>query len=1168
MHGQIPHDLFTSSLYRKFKKIESIVLKSLRFHEFIFIFDTVNSNFVHLRLHSAYSLCEGAVKITDLVHTCEDRNIPAIAITDTNNMFGVLEFSIKCSSSGIQPIIGLCVDLKFEEIISPVILIAKNEIGYKNLMKLMTYFYIKCKEEIRFITMEDLHKYNDGIIILTGGAKGPAGTMFINGNQEKASEFLHNINSIFHNNAYIEISRTNELIERRTEQFFINFALQNNIPLVATNEVFFLDKSMHIAHDALMCIADGTYMTVKDRRRVSTEHYLKSSDEMFELFADIKEAVINTSVIAKRCSFMPEKKEPILPSFTDESGGSEDDILDKQARTGLIKRLQEEVFHYKSNIDNNPKEIEKKYFDRLEFELDVIKKMGFSGYFLIVSDFVKWSKNHDVPVGPGRGSGAGSLVGWCLFITDLDPIKYHLLFERFLNPERISMPDFDIDFCQEKREEVIKYVQSRYGKDKVAHIIALGKLQARNVLRDVGRVIQMPYGQVDRISKLVPQNPANPVDLAQALEIEPQLRQMMEEDESVSFLINTGLQLEGLYRHASIHAAGIVIGNESVDELVPVYSDGETDLAITQFNMKFVESAGLVKFDFLGLKTLTVIKHACEHIKKYRKIDLDISKIDMEDEKTFELLCSTDVIGVFQLESAGMRDVIQKLRPDNLEDIIALVSLYRPGPMDNIPLYIERKHGREKTEYLHPLLEPILKTTYGIMIYQEQVMKTAQEMGGYSLASADLLRRAMGKKIKEEMIKNRAIFAEGAAKKGIKKDTANQVFALMEKFAGYGFNRSHAAAYAVVSYQTAFLKANYRREFYIASMNIDLANTDKISVFVQDAKSSGIGILPPDINKSEACFSGEDENSIRYALGSLKGCGISVMECIVKERSIHGNFKDIFDFFKRTKDIVISSRQLEILVFSGAFDSIHNNRRQIFESILILKKSFENQGQTQKSLFANVKPNTVELKRVSEWDPIEKLDLERKSIGFYLNAHPMDIYSELLNKFSITRSRDFKDTNSTATIAGILIAKKEKLSKNGQKYAFLTISDQDNSFEVTIFPDAYAKAKDHLIIGAPLIIDVNIKIESDNAKLLGISIQNIDRIVENQKVYIYLIDNSDIDELYNTLEYMPDGNNAISFIIQKQNGKKIEIETKYKKNLSIENRRLIDSIKDVCFYDN
>lgn len=1117
--------------------------------------------FIHLRVHTAYSLCEGAVKIPDLIHACEKTNTPAVAITDTNNMFGAFEFATKCASNGIQPIMGLTVDLKFEEIILKIVLLAKNEQGYKNLMKLMTCYYIENKEPIKYITIDNLTRYSEGIILLSGGANGPAGQLFLNGNKENASDILSSFNTIFRDNFYIEISRTNEANEKATEQFFVNFAMDNDIPLVATNEVFFLDKSMHTAHDALMCIADATYMTVKDRRRISEEHYFKSSDEMFTLFSDLKEAVVNTSLIAQRCSFMPEKKAPVLPRFTDGTGEDEDSILERQAREGLKVRLDEVVFKY-PNI--NKENTEAEYTKRLEYELSIIKKMGFSGYFLIVSDFVKWSKAHDVPVGPGRGSGAGSLVGWCLFITDLDPIKYNLIFERFLNPERVSMPDFDIDFCQEKREEVIKYVQSKYGKDRVAHIIALGKLQARAVLRDVGRVIQMPYGQVDKISKLVPQNPTNPVDLAQALELEPQLKEMMREDETVAFLINIGLQLEGLYRHASMHAAGIVIGNESIDNLVPLYSDDETDLAITQFNMKFVESATLVKFDFLGLKTLTVIKHACEYIKKYKNIDVDISKIDIEDRKTFELICATDVIGIFQLESAGMRNVIQKLQPDNIEDIIALVSLYRPGPMDNIPTYIERKHGREKIEYLHPLLEPILKSTYGIMIYQEQVMQAAQVMGGYTLGAADLLRRAMGKKIKEEMERHRTIFAEGAAKNGIDSTTAGHVFDLMEKFAGYGFNRSHAAAYAIISYQTAFLKTHYRREFYIASMNMDLVNSDKISVFVQDAKSSGIRILPPDINKSEALFSGENENDIRYSLGALKGCGVAVMQSIIDERNKHGEFKDIFDFFKRTNSLAISSRQIEILVCAGAFDSIHKNRRQIFESINELQK-VETSITQQRSLFGNIQQNTSELKEIGDWSLIEQLDFERKAIGFYLNSHPMDIYSEFIKKFNITRSSDFTKSDSIVNIAGILISKKEKLSKNGQKYAFLTISDQDNAFEVTIFPDAYSKYRELLVVGSPLIIEANLKIEAEKAKLLGSTVQNIDTFLENQKVYLLINEKSDIEALYNVLETIPDGKNTISFIVEKATGRKIEIETTYKKNLSIENRKLLTAVEYVSF---
>lgn len=1106
------------------------------------------------------------MKLPDLIHLCEEKSIPAVAMTDTNNMFGALEFSMKCSASGVQPLVGLSLDVRIDDVIAPVVLLSKNEAGYKSLMKLMTCFYLRCKDDIRSVSLGELEQHRDGVILLTGGARGPAGKLFINSKRARAGEFLSDVSSIFRGNVYIEISRTNEPDEKRTEDFFVNFAFQNNVPIVATNEVFFLDKSMHMSHDALLCIADGTYMTVKERRRVSEEHYLKSSEEMYALFVDLPEAVENTAFIAQRCSFMPEKKKPILPRFCDETGDNEDDILDRQARAGLAKRLQEQVLHYKTNADTDPKEVEAEYLKRLEFELDVIKKMGFSGYFLIVSDFVKWSKQHNIPVGPGRGSGAGSLVGWCLFITELDPLRYHLLFERFLNPERVSMPDFDIDFCQEGREDVIRYVQSKYGKDRVAHIIALGKLQARNVLRDVGRVIQMPYGQVDKICKLVPQNPANPVDLPQALEIEPQLRQMMAEDETVAFLINTGLQLEGLFRHASMHAAGIVIGNESIDELVPLYSDGETDMAITQFNMKFVESAGLVKFDFLGLKTLTVIKHACEYIKKYRGIDLDMSKIDMEDPKTFSLICAADVIGVFQLESSGMRDVIQKLQPDTLEDIIALVSLYRPGPMDNIPTYIERKHGREQTEYLHPLLEPILKHTYGIMIYQEQVMQTAQIMGGYSLAGADLLRRAMGKKIKEEMAKNREIFANGAAVKGIGRKVADQVFALMEKFAGYGFNRSHAAAYAVVSYQTAFLKANYKREFYIASMNMDSTNTDKIAVFIQDARKSGINMLPPDINKSDTYFSGEGENDIRYALCALKGCGAAVVGSIIAERDKNGAFKDIFDFFKRMVNSSLNSRQLEILAYSGAFDSIHKNRRQIFESIGILQKFAETGNSAQKSLFGDATSGTTELKNVPDWNSIEALDLERQAIGFYLNAHPMDIYAEFLERFSITRSRNFKSCPQNITTAGILISKKEKLSKNGQKYAFLTISDQDNSFEVTIFPEAYAQAKEYLTIGTPLMLEVTVKTEAENTKLLATSVENISQIAEHQKAYILLSDNADVGALYDALERMENGNNAVSFIVQKPNGRKVEIETKYKKRLSVENRKIIASILGVEFF--
>lgn len=1117
-----------------------------------------NLPFVHLRVHSAYSLSEGAIKVPDLAEACVRNNFPAVCVTDTNNMFGVLDFSMKCASKGIQPIPGSSIDFKFENIIGPLAFIAKNEVGYHSLLKLMTCFYIKRDSENRYLTCEDLIKHREGLIVLSGGSLGAVGKQILNRNTEQAYALLNNLKDIFGENFYVEISRHNEDHEAQTENFFIEYALQNSVPLVATNEVFFLEKNMHLAHDILTCIAAGTYVTVKDRRRISPEHYFKTSDEMFELFSDIKIAAQNTAVIAQKCSFMPEKQKPMLPKFEDGSGQSEDEILEKQAIAGLNERLLNEVFHYKENLNRNQKEIEEEYFKRLNYEMSVIKTMGFSGYFLIVSDFVKWTKAHDIPVGPGRGSGAGSLVGWTLHITNLDPIKYHLIFERFLNPERVSMPDFDIDFCQYRRDEVIEYVQSKYGKEKVAHIIALGKLQARVVLRDIGRVLQLPYGMIDKICKLVPNNPSHPVNLKQALEIEPQLKQMMGEDESIRFLIDNGLKLEGLYRHASMHAAGIVISHKSVDEMVPLYSDGETKLAITQFNMKMAETAGLVKFDFLGLKTLTVIKQACDNVKRYLGIDLDINKIDLEDKKTFKLLCDVDVVGVFQLESAGMKDVIQKLQPDNIEDLIALVSLYRPGPMDDIPKYLARKHGTEPVEYLHPMLEPILKSTYGVMVYQEQVMRIAQDMAGYSLAAADLLRRAMGKKIKEEMERNRAIFIEGAAKNGVSKDISTQVFALMERFASYGFNRSHAAPYALLSYQTAFLKANFRREFYIAVLNLDIDNTDKMSVFIQDAKSSGIAILPPDVNISEEYFiKDESTQGIRYSLGALRGSSIMAMKDVVLERNKNGKFKDVFDFLERMKQRGLNKKQIETLILAGAFDSLHKNRHQLFVSFEDILNSTKSDSR-QASLFPdyNGSGSQSKLKDINEWSEIERLERERLAIGYYLDSHPMDVYSEFLTSHNITRSKDFSAEKENVTVAGILLRKTEKLSKNSQKkYAFVTISDQDNSFEVTIFPDLFSKVSTILSVGAPLMLDVNVKIEAENIKITAQSVEDINSIITHGKMYLTIDDKTDIDALYNELEQMEDGKNIISFLVQKSNGKKVEIETNYKKNLNIENRR-------------
>ncbi|MDR1488567.1 MAG: DNA polymerase III subunit alpha [Holosporales bacterium] len=1101
--------------------------------------------FIHLRVHTEYSLCEGAAKTQDIISWCTVNNMPACSITDTNNMFGALDFAIQASNSGIQPIIGCQIEIKYMDAMAPLVLIAQNEAGYKNLLKLMTCFY-----NIYPVTIENLQTYNEGIIALSGGYKGISGIFYLQEQKDKASQFLNDIHSIYRENLYIEISRTFSMLERRTEDFFVRYALDKNIPLVATNEVFFLDKGMHKAQEILMCINDGMYISQPERRIISEHSYFKNSDEMYELFRDIPEAVFNTSIIARRCSYMPEPQFPMLPGFSNDLSHEEDEILEIEAKIGLAKRIEENRLIKKA----------KEYNERLEYEYNVIKNMGFAGYFLIVSDFVKWAKNQDIPVGPGRGSGAGSIIAWSLFITDMDPIKYNLIFERFLNPDRVSMPDFDIDFCQNRRDEVIKYVQEKYGKEKVGHIIALGKLQARAVLRDVGRVIQMPYGKVDRICKLVPNNPTYPIDLKRALEIEPTLVNMMAEDESVNFLINTGLVLEGLYRHASVHAAGIVIGDRPIDEIVPIYNDGESNMTITQFNMKFVEKAGLVKFDFLGLKTLTLIKEVCDLVG-----NLDITKIDLEDSKTFKILQDVNVMGVFQLESVGIRDVLQKLKPDRLEDLIALVSLYRPGPIDDIPKYLARKHGEEEVTYLHPCLKPILSDTYGVMVYQEQVIKISQVMGGYTLAEADLLRRAMGKKIATEMVKHRQIFRDGAAKNGIDSQTASAVFAVMEKFAGYGFNRSHAAPYALLSYQTAYLKANHMNEFFVAAMSIDIDNTDKIAIFVQDAKSNGIDILLPDINKSDACFK-KEENHIRYALGALKGSSVTSVKYIVEEREKNGPFKSVQEFFKRISKIGGSNKRIiEGLIMSGVFDSLNNNRNQVMEYYTKVASGTIklNENVIQRSLFGSMAEDIASdtLSHIPDWNPVVKLEKERGVIGFYLSAHPMDSYSDFIN---VTRSKDFgRKLGENLTVAGILLAKTEKLSKNAQKYAFLTISDQDNSFEVSVLPDIYKQTYEILKVGRPLLLDIFIKNTDGNNRITANSIDDIDAIMEKQKVYIKISTEADINKLCSLIENMEYGENVISFIVDTDDIRKTEIETKYKKNMNIENRKKILTLNGV-----
>ena len=817
-----------------------------------------HAEFVHLRVHSAYSLSEGAIKTKELVSLCQRHRMPAVAVADTGNLFGALEIALAASEAGIQPIIGCQLAIARDEGsgahagiagMAPVarrhpdqlVVLAQNEAGYRDLLRLVSKSFLDGEPGSQpQLLLAALEGHTDGLIALSGGPAGTVGRLLLEGQDDPAETTLRHLVRLFPGRFYIELQRHGLESEQRIESRLVDLAYAFDLPLVATNEVFFADERMFAAHDALLCIAEGAYVSQDNRRRVTPEHRFKSAAEMRALFADLPEAIDNTLVIARRCAVMPEPRKPILPAFPDAAsqGRSEAEELRLRAEAGLERRLDAQ-FHTSEMDPEARAAAARPYRQRLEFELGVITQMGFPGYFLIVADFIQWAKGQGIPVGPGRGSGAGSVVAWSLTITDLDPLRWGLLFERFLNPERVSMPDFDVDFCQDRRDEVIRYVQGKYGRDRVAQIITFGKLQARAALRDVGRVLELPYGQVDRLCKLVPNNPANPVTLKQAVDDEPVLQQQRDQDPTVARLIDVAMKLEGLYRHASTHAAGVVIGDRPLDELVPLYRDPRSDMPVTQFNMKYVEQAGLVKFDFLGLKTLTVLARAEELIRE-RGDTIDLSNLPLDDRKTYDMLGRGESTGVFQLESSGMRDVLRKLKPNRFEDIIALVALYRPGPMDNIPRYIACKHGQEAPDYLHPALEGILKETFGIMIYQEQVMQIAQELSGYSLGGADLLRRAMGKKIKSEMDAQQAAFVEGAEARGVARAKASQIFEQVAKFAGYGFNKSHAAAYAVVAYQTAWLKANYPVEFFAASMTLDLGNTDKLNVFRQEVGGLGI----------------------------------------------------------------------------------------------------------------------------------------------------------------------------------------------------------------------------------------------------------------------------------------------------------------------------------------
>ncbi len=1057
----------------------------------------VDPAFVHLHVHSSYSLLEGALPIARLVELAKADRQPALALTDTDNMFGALEFSEKIAGYGIQPIIGCALAVDFaDQDAGPraggglplnrprIVLLAAREAGYRSLMRLNSRAFLETPpNEPPHIKLAWLEAEAQGLIALSGGPSGPLDAAIVAGQGSLAAARCAALLALFGDRLYVELQRHGTAPERLAEAALVELAYAQGIPLVASNEPFFATRDDYEAHDALICIAEGRYVAETDRRQLTAEHRFKTRAEMAALFADLPEALASTVEIAQRCAFRPRVRTPILPRFsvgTDSAVVDEAAELRRQAETGLERRLAVHGLAAGRTVEE--------YRERLAYEIGVIAGMKYPGYFLIVADFIQWAKAQGIPVGPGRGSGAGSLVAYALTITDLDPIRFGLLFERFLNPERVSMPDFDIDFCQDRRDEVIRYVQDRYGRDHVAQIITFGTLQARGVLRDVGRVLQMPYGQVDKLCKLVPQNPANPISLKRAIEDEPRLQAARDSDPVVKRAFDIAQRLEGLHRHASTHAAGIVIGERPLAETVPLYRDPKSLTPVIQFNMKWVEQAGLVKFDFLGLKTLTVLQTAVTLVRK-RGIEIDLLGIPLDDPKTFATLARGETVGIFQVESQGMRRALVDMRPDRFEDIIVLVALYRPGPMANIPTYCARKLGQEQIEYLHPKLEPILAPTYGIITYQEQVQQIAKDLAGYSLGKADILRRAMGKKDKKEMASQRDDFISGAIGRGVDAAVASTIFDACAKFAEYGFNKSHSAPYALLTYQTAYMKANHPVEFLAASMTLDMSNTDKLAEFRGEAQRLGIRVEAPSVNRSGAAFDVEG-NTIHYALAALKGVGGQAVEAIVASRG-ERPFTDLSDFADRVNPRAVNKRVLESLAAAGAFDALEADRARVFAAVDFMlssaQRTHEAQTTGQSELFggATARPQ-LGLPSVEPWLPAERLQKEFEAIGFFLSGHPLDDYAAALKRLRVQSwaelSRAVKAGASGGKVAGTVVARLERRTRTGSKMGIIELSDPSGHFEAVVFSEGLAQFRDVLEPGRALLLTISAELQGDDVR--------------------------------------------------------------------------------------
>ena len=1096
--------------------------------------------FIHLRSQSSYSLSEGALKIEKLVNLAKKNNMPAIALTDNNNMFGILEFSIACINNSIQPIIGTSInylDIQTKEHPSQLNFLVMNEEGYINLLYLSSISHTSGNNPVG-IYHKDLKKYNNGLICYIGGEYNPLLILKHQNKIEEISVFINNFRNMFGQDFLFEIQRVQDPKIDGFEKEFLEYSQNFTIPIIGSNNIKYENENDYNAHDVLLCIAQKLTINQTNRKVSNSEIYFKTSEQMINIFEDIPEIIENNFRIALKCNYYPKEILPKLPKFSSDQNLSESELLNLKSKEGLLLRLQE------MNI-NSPSI----YQERLNYELEIINNMGFAGYFLIVADFVNWAKNKEIAVGPGRGSGAGSVVAWSLSITDLDPLQYGLLFERFLNPERVSMPDFDIDFCQNRRDEVIEYVNNKYGKECVAHIITFGTLASRAAIRDVGRVLEIPYSEIDQFAKLFPYNPANPLSLDESINSDKNLKEMVASDERLSNVVDISLKLEGLHRHASTHAAGVVIGDSSIINIVPLYKDPNTSVNATQFSMKYVEKAGLIKFDFLGLTTLSIIQDSIKLIKENHS-NFDLKHIPMDDKKTFQQLSKGEAIGIFQLESNGMGSVLRQLQPDKFEEIIAVVALFRPGPMDHIPSFCNRKHGKEKIEYLHPLLEKVLEETYGIIVYQEQVMQIAQVLSNYTLGEADLLRRAMGKKIQKEMDAQKNRFIEGAKSNKISINEASKIFDLVNKFAGYGFNKSHAAGYALLAYQTAYLKTNFPYEFMTATFNYSIDRTDRIILLNKELSSLNIEFKKPDVNHSQAKFSIEENNglkSIRFGLGAIKGVGIKSMSNLVKERENNGKFIDIIDFMNRLKGDVINKRQLEKLVQAGSFDSIETNRAKLFYNVpkfveIYGGSNFKDQNQAM--LFEENKlsfdDSNLFDQQIDDWSSGFLLKSELEVIGFYFSSHPVSLYpknyfrrNNIIEWNQIKLNEDIK----SAKIVGSILDIKERSNKEGRKYAFLTVSTLESQIELTIFSDKLNDFRNLIKEGNLLLFHIDISRDIENMRLIIRKIEDFEQTFSNQKkiINIYLQQYFEIDLLEKLFKKSNRKNEKLYLYIDKDN---------------------------------